>query len=150
MYLELGPVDVEVPALGNPVRVPALRNLWEMQIGYRSHGLTGELLPDWPVDLLVIAQEGGNPIAIDARSSTIVAALAGSGGWTFEPFASSLQSAIYAIGLLGSIVELHPDDLFDESDGVEPDQSRQAFELIAGRVGDDDASQMMTWLGWLT
>lgn len=150
LYLELGPVDVEIPALGNPVWVPALRNLWDTQIGYRIDGLTGEVLPDWPVELLVVAQEGGNPFAVDTRSSTIVAALAGSGKWTFEPFASSLQSAIYAIGLLGSIVELHSDELFDESDGVDPDQSRQALELVASRVGHDDASQMLRWLRWLT
>jgi hypothetical protein len=39
---------------------------------------------------------------------------------TFEPFASSLQSAIYAIGRLGSTVELDSGDLFDENDGVDP------------------------------
>ncbi len=150
MYIELGPVDVEIPALGNPLWVPALRNLWETQNGYRTDALTGEVLPDWPVELLVVAQEGGNPVAIDARSSTIVAAHAGAGRWTFEPFASSLRSAIYAIGQLGSLVELHGDELFDESDGVDPDQSRQALELVASRVGHGDAAQMLKWLGWLT
>jgi hypothetical protein len=150
MYLELGPVDVEIPALGNPIWVPALRDLWETQIGYRIHALTGETLPDWPVELLVVAQEGGNPIAIDTRSSTIEAALAGSGEWAFEPFASCLQSAIYAIGLLGSIVELNFDDLCDESGGVDSDQSRQALEMVATRVGHSDASQILKWLGWLT
>ena len=55
-YREVGPRNIHLSlAGGNPTVLPALSLLWDHQVGFRIHGNTGDEIPDWPHDWLVIA-----------------------------------------------------------------------------------------------
>ena len=45
-YAELGPDDVNIRGYGNGYYLPGLARLWAYQTGYRTHGHTGERIPD--------------------------------------------------------------------------------------------------------
>src|SRR5437867_3587372 len=63
MYYDVvGPVDVTIEGYGNPYFLPSLVKLWDFQAGYRWNGLTGEPIPDWNDDWLVVGDEAGDAL----------------------------------------------------------------------------------------
>lgn len=61
-YEMVGPSDVTVPSEGEPYFFPRLTSLWDVQAGYRYNALSGEPLPGWDDDWLVIVDRPADPI----------------------------------------------------------------------------------------
>jgi hypothetical protein len=122
-YAEVGPAGVEVPAPGNWFSFPTLVGLWELQSGYRWHGLTGERLPEWPDGWLVVAAQGGDPLVLDTTDGTLALLGHGRGGWDFgHELPGTLAEVAGAIALLGGLIEddvdeRRYDDDLDLTDG---------------------------------
>lgn len=148
MFRELGPDNFDVPAYGNNVRFPALKDLWKFQEGYRWDGLTGEHLVDWPDELLVVAAQGGDPIAIDRSTGTVVSALAGSGVWRFDLLSDSLVDAVLGIGVLGSILNEAEPDFCDDDSIVLKVHVDHATETLSRLMGSNTAHQLIRWAEW--
>lgn len=148
MYRELGPVHTTVPAYGNDVFFPALAELWSFQAGYRWHGLTAEDLPDWPDQLLVVANSGGDPIAVDRANNTVLFALHGTGDWQFEHLSNSLLDVVLGLGLLGSIVHEAGPNLCDDDSLVLPKYVDHALRSLNDLVGASTAARLIQWAGW--
>lgn len=147
LYRELGPLDVDVPSHGNDVFLPRLAGLWDLQAGYRWHAVSGAPV-DWPDELLVVAQQGGDPIAVDRGTGEVQVALAGSGAGRFEPFADGLASAVFTLGVLGSIVD-GADELCDDDSLVLPEHVDHAQHTLTDALGAGAAVRILRWTGWL-
>jgi hypothetical protein len=113
-YFDLGASDVSIESYGNPIFLPSLSRLWEHQIGYRYHGLTGERIEDWDDDWLVIADEGADPFIYSRSSGTILYAFHGQGEWQPSELFSDLPAMVTSFAILGEIVVSAGNDFTDE------------------------------------
>lgn len=76
--------------------------LIERQSGYAYNGITQELLTDWPLNFVVIGDDGGDPYCIDISSvsngdAPIYTAEHGQGKWGFEQVSDSFISFLKSI-----------------------------------------------------
>lgn len=150
MYLDLGPIDVEIPSVGNPVYVPKLARLWSYQEGYRWHGLTKEPLTEWQHDLLVVADLAGDPVVLSMQDQGVSVGQHGLGHWAFEPLSASLLPAITGLGVVGEYVaNVGWAELVDDNDTILPEHVDTARSRIAARAGDDVACRLLAWLDWI-
>ena len=124
---------------GNPVNIPALKDLWSHQACYRWHGHTGERLPNWPDHWLVIATEGSNPFILDMQDGQVYFALAG-GKPRPTLFAPDLLTAIGALATVANSMRELGDQAFDDT-----------FELLSSArlqvLADLDQFLAGTWDG---
>ena len=93
-YAQVGPVDLTIQVTGNPIVCPALKRLANVQIGYRTHGNTGERIPNWPDRWLTIFHQGADPYIYDSDSGEVLFAIAGGGIWRPKKIASDLPTAV--------------------------------------------------------
>lgn len=148
-FAELGPVDVSVPAYGNPYFLPSLSKLWDHQSGYRTHGITHERLSDWDDDWLVIADEGGDPFIVSRGSGTVLHAFHGEGVWLPTHMFDSLVEMVTTFGIIGEIVASAGHSLTDDSQMILP----QYREVVRRRIGqflhsDERVDTVVSSLGW--
>ena len=85
------PKTFDMPWIVEDLDFYGLEDLADRQVGYRSHGITGECIPDWPEDRFVIAAWAGNPIPVGLDGS-ICNSMHGVGSWTFSRIAPNLPS----------------------------------------------------------
>lgn len=113
LYSILGPSELMICAGGNPVDIPTLKNLWSFQNGYRWHGMTGERLPGWKENWLVIAKEGANPFIFDTENGNVYFDIAGG---KFEPklFSTDLITALGAIATVANTLSAMGDDAYHD------------------------------------
>lgn len=133
----VGHAGLTVPNVGNPFSIPPLSRLWQLQAGYRWHGITGERLADWPDHWLVVADQGADPFIFDLRTGAIQFARHGTGAWEDdEPiFADILQMAA-CLGTVGQFVEEAGDDLFLDDDSVDPAQRARLVKQLVPLLGN--------------
>ncbi len=113
-YAELGPDDVSIPGYGNGYFLPSLANLWAYQTGYRTHGHTGERLPDWEEDWLVIGDEGADPFIFSRERGVVLRAYHGEGKWQPQELFRNLAETVTTLAILGEIVATAGTSLTDE------------------------------------
>lgn len=85
-------VRIELPA-GRIALWPP-KELIELQVGYRWHGFTGRLLPDWDGRFVVFAEDEGEPLALrlDEEDGPVWFAPRTEGRCTFSVRSPSLAS----------------------------------------------------------
>lgn len=133
----VGYAGLTVPNVGNPFSIPPLSRLWQLQAGYRWHGITGERLADWPDHWLVVADQGADPFIFDLRTGVIQFARHGAGAWQDDApiFADILQMAV-CLGTVGQFVEEAGDDLFLDDDSVDPAHRARLVKRLVPLLGD--------------
>lgn len=148
-YREFGAADVEITGYGNSFFLPSLARLWEHQVGYRSHALTGERIKEWDNDWLVIADSGGDPFIYSRGSGKILFAMHGAGEWRPTELFADLPQMVTALAVLGEAVKVAGDDLTDEDDSLSRSFIETATEKLS-RVLDrpEQAGLMLRELGW--
>jgi hypothetical protein len=150
-YDQVGPVDIVLRAYGNPTRLPSLAHLWDQQTGYRSHGETGERIPGWPDDWLVVASSGGDPYIYDTSSGLILFARHGEGAWQGQKRFPNLPVMASCLATLSSIVSAAGEDFLNDDFDVRPKYRDAAIAAVARIVGSvDSAERVVGHAGWGT
>ena len=78
------PKTFDMPWIVEDLDFYGLEELSDRQVGYRSHGITGERIPDWPEDRFVIAAWAANPITVGSDGS-IPYSVHDGGSWILFP-----------------------------------------------------------------
>ena len=148
-YADLGALDVEIDAYGNPIFLPSLARLWAYQIGYRFHGLTGERIVDWDEDWLVVADAGGDPFIFSRRTGGILHAFHGEGEWRPTELFADLPAMATSFAVLGEIVRSAGDDFTDDDCLIE-ERFVAAAKAELSRVlnSEAQAETVLDALGW--
>jgi len=148
-YKEVGPIDLDIQAYGDPWYLPSLAELWNLQAGYRFHPDTKERFEDWSDDWLVVAYEGGDPYIFDIRTETILHDYHGRGVWKPEPMFRGLAEMVSVFSVLGGIAMKAGDDLTDEHGNIHSAYYRDAAQSLE-RILDDRGGSVTTLssLGW--
>jgi hypothetical protein len=127
-YGEIGPMDVAVEAHGDAYFFPRLASLWDIQAGYRYNALSGNPLPEWNEDWLVVADHGGDPFILSIESGAVLLATRGSGSWTPRRLFDDLVEMAAVLATLGNTARRGPLE------------RPSATEAVAALVGDRAAA----------
>lgn len=147
-YADVGPKDVCIEGYGNPTTIPALKNLWEFQAGYRWNGLTNKPIEDWPSDWLVVASEGGDPYIFDMKTNRILFAQHGTGEWDAGEIYSDINTMAACIAVLGCVI-LESNNFEDEDCNINPECRKDAIERLTKILGDPtEAESVVETAGW--
>lgn len=148
-YQDVGPRDVTIESYGNPFFLPSLSGLWEFQGGYRWNSLSGEVLPDWDDDWLVVADQGGAPFILSCQTGRILFAEHGTGLWEPGELFVDLITMAYCLVALGEVV-LEAGDRFTDDDGyISAQFHRAAKQVLANILGTTaEADAVLASLGW--
>lgn len=141
-YAEIGPSSITIENHGNPYFLPSLASLWQFQTGYRWHGITGERLPEWDDDWLVVADEGGDPFILSISTGAILYAHHGEGVWEPEVIYPDIFTMAACMAILGSIVKDARNDFTDQECRIRPRHQAEAmrrFEEILGSRAEAEA-----------
>jgi hypothetical protein len=147
-YAELGPVDVSIENYGNPYLLPSFSHLWEHQVGYRTHGISGERLSDWDDDWLVIADQGGDPFIFSRSTGSILHAYHGEGVWEPRQYFDSLHEMVTCFAILGEIVDSAGGDFTDEECLIRPHFREAARARVLAFAGPSRVDEIVANLGW--
>ena len=148
----VGHAGLTVPTTGNPFSIPPLSRLWQLQAGYRWHGITGERLAGWPDHWLVVADQGADPFILDLRTGAIQFARHGAGAWEEDAplFADILEMAA-CLGTIGQVWDEAGDTIFTDEDDCEVDPAHRArliarlAPLLGGTAAAEDIADVFGW-----
>ena len=129
-YREIGPLGrfinervgfsgVSIPTVGNPFHLPPLARLWDLQAGYRWHGITRQRLEDWDDSWLVIASQGGDPLIFKRETGEILFARHGGPWEPIEVFADIITMTA-CLATIGNVCIEAEDDLLTDDERINP------------------------------
>jgi len=146
-YRDVGPADITIEGYGNPTYIPRLSRLWEHQVGYRWNGLTGDPIPDWNTDWIVVADEGADPyIYFHGR---ILFAQHGSGVWEPDEMYTDLYTMAACLATLGAVVLSGGSDLTDDDGFIRPKFRAEAISRLTDVLGDNTSAEaIIEAAGW--
>jgi hypothetical protein len=148
-YQEIGPVNITIKSYGNPFFLPSLASLWEFQAGYRWNGNTGEPIPAWDDDWLVVADAGGDPFILSRGSGAVLFAQHGVGQWDAGTLFEDVIAMAACLGALGGVVLDAGSGFTDEDSNIRPEHCAAADHLLIAILGSRDrADAVLTSLGW--
>ena len=102
-YAEVGPMDVAIEATGDAYFLPRLASLWDIQAGYRYNALSGNPLPGWDEDWLVVADHGGDPFILSLATSEVLLAKKGAAAWDPRPLFADVVEMAAVLATLGNV-----------------------------------------------
>ena len=145
----VGHAGLTVPTAGNPFSLPTLARLWELQGGYRWHGITGERIAEWPDHWLVVADQGADPFIFDLNTGAIQFARHGEGAWKDDApiFADILEMAA-CLGTIGQVWDEAGEDIFMEDCSVNPVHRARLIERLAPLIGASEAGDIADLFDW--
>lgn len=147
-YSNIGPSDIYIEGYGNPTTIPALKNLWNHQAGYRWNGLTNEPIEDWPANWIVVADEGGDPYIFDMETNGILFAQHGTGEWDAGEIYPDITTMAACIATLCCII-LDTEDFTDDDFNINPECRAEAIERLTKILGDkSEAESIIEMAGW--
>jgi hypothetical protein len=148
-YREVGPLDVCVPSYGNSFFLPSLSRLWPFQAGYRWNGLSGEPIPGWKDDWLVVADQGGDPFILSRSSGVVLHDQHGRGAWDPSEIFPDLETMAACLGQLGAVVVSAGEGFTDEDCRIRAEFHAEALAGLRRLVGlPMDAKSILEALGW--
>ena len=137
IYESAGPVGLTLSAGGNPVCIPPLHRLLDLQAGYAWQSTPDERYSDWPASWWVIAEQGGDPFIFDASTGQVTFAFHGAGRWTPKPFAPDLCTAVGALATVANAHEALLESGQNLDDGLTPECRAQIIAALARFVGSE-------------
>ncbi len=148
-HAHVGPTGVSLDIGGNPVDIPPLHKLWQLQAGYRWDAVGGERLADWSEHWLVIADQGADPFILDTASGNVLFAFHGAGAWAPTPLATSLETAFGGLATMANAMAELGDDAFDDSDELLATARATVTSSLASYLGSAaQATQFLDALEW--
>ena len=142
-------MEVMVEGYGNPYFFPSLARLWDLQAGYRWHGLTGDRIPEWQDDWIVVTTAGGDPYIFDASSGHILFAYHGAGAWEPDVCFSDLPTMALCIATLGAIVRSAGEAFVDDDFNVRPEHREHAVLELTRILGSrPEAEAILAQAEW--
>jgi len=148
-YEEVGPVDVTVESTGNPFFLPSLARLWDFQAGYHWHGQTGDRIPEWKDEWIVVMSNGGDPAIFDASTSRVLFAYHGAGAWEPDDWFPDLSTMALCIATLGTIVRSAGEDFMDDDFNIRPEYQEQAISELTRILGSQvEAEAIVVQAEW--
>ncbi len=150
-YREIGPLGefvnekvgfagVSIPTVGNPFDLWPLARLWDLQAGYRWHGITKQRLEDWDDSWLVIADQGGDPFIFKLSTGEILFAQHGGGAWNPEVIFPDIITMTACLATIGSVYNEAEDDLWTEDESVNPVFRAILETRLAAILGSESAA----------
>lgn len=150
-YREIGPLGdfindrvgfagVSISTVGNPFDLWPLARLWDLQAGYRWHGLTGERLEGWDDAWLMIASQGGDPFIFKLSSGEILFAQHGGGAWNPEVIFPDIITMTACLATIGQVCDEAGDDLWTEDESVNPAFRAILETRLTAILGDASAA----------
>jgi hypothetical protein len=130
----------EFQQLGNPIVLYGLeedQRLGFEQPGYTKHGLTGEPLEGWMSAWFLLADQGGDPIAVDlSRGDTqVLQAMHGASAWKFRPIADTIGQFVLCAAALHHTMVKWWDQLVDDGQGFRLPPDAASWYLPRMRIG---------------
>ncbi|MBN6112372.1 hypothetical protein [Xanthomonas bonasiae] len=148
-HAHVGPTGVSLDIGGNPVDIPPLHKLWQLQAGYRWNAVSGERLADWSEQWLVVADQGADPFILDVASGEVLFAFHGAGAWQPKRLAASLDSAFGGLATIANAMAELGDDAFDETDELRATARAAVASSLASYLGSAaQAAQFLDALEW--
>lgn len=127
----VGPVGSTLVVGGNPVCIPPLYKLCNLQAGYAwSHNAEAKL-PGWNENWLVIAEQGGDPFILDQSCGQVLFAFHGAGSWRPKFFAENLFQAFGALATVATTFISLDDNAF-----VDCEITKAALSVIESQLSD--------------
>lgn len=129
-YREIGPLGryindrvgysgVSIPTVGNPFNLPPLSRLWDLQAGYRWHGISGQRLEGWDDAWLVIADQGADPLIYHRQTGEILFDRHG-GPWNPLVIFPDIITMTACLATIGSVCVDAEDDLWTDDERINP------------------------------
>lgn len=139
----------ELPWVTGGVEVLGSSALADGQIGYRVHGLTGQIIKDWPGNWLVLAHLDGDPFVVDTAlfGSPVRLARHGAGRWDPKPFAGSLAAFGSFLGIWAALMSEFDGSVFDDDFKLRPEflsEAKDRCEPVLGVVGAHTLVDLLT------
>ena len=148
-YRDVGPVDITIEGYGNPTYLPSLAHLWEHQAGYRWNGATGEPIPEWNDDWIVVADEGADPFIFSIADGAILYAHHGTGSWDADRLYANINAMAACMATLGGVVLDAGDTFTDENSNINPEHRASAVARLTELLGDArEAEIIVETAGW--
>ncbi len=148
-YTAVGPLNVLLPAYGDPCFLPRLADLWSYQAGYRWNGLTGKLIVDWPDQWLVIADQGADPFIFSRETGVVYHDRHGGGKWEPKPIFPTLEAMVTCLLVIASVVPKSERDLTDKQGPIKETYRQQVIDrLFALGESPDSMRAALKRLGW--
>lgn len=150
-YDAFGPLDLSLPTYGNDYFLPRLSSLWQYQQGYRWNALTGEMLPDWADEWLVIADQGADPFIFSRTTGAILFDQHGNGVWSPTDIFPNLEAMSNCLLTLASLVKsIGKQSLTNEQGYVKTAYQAEAIQQLNPIwPSPTQINQALTLLGWL-
>ena len=127
----VGPVGLTLVVGGNPVCIPPLYKLFNLQTGYAWLHNPEEKLPGWNENWLVIAEQGGDPFILDLSCGQVLFAFHGAGSWQPKFFAENLFQAFGALATVAATFISLDDNAF-----VDCELTKAALSVIENQLSD--------------
>ncbi|MBC9246328.1 SMI1/KNR4 family protein [Paracoccus sp. 11-3] len=132
------PVDVVPESLWGDITFYPFAALDDQQIGYAIDGRTGEAVADWPPNMLVVADCGGNPIMLDPSvEGEVFFAIHGMGSWDPQPVAKDISGFFKLLIAWLETSQQRGEGLYDETYELDPDSLALFRDLAAAQCVDD-------------
>ena len=137
-YTRHNPADAVVGSIWQDITFYPFAGLDGQQIGYATDGRTGEPIMDWPPNMLVIADSGGDPIMLDPSvDGEVFFAVQGMGYWDPQPIARDISGVLKLSIAWLEVSEQRGDELYDDTYDLHP-ASIALFRDLAASQGIED------------
>lgn len=131
-YTRHNPVEVVVESIWDDITFYPFADLDDQQIGYATDGRTGDAVADWPSNMLVIADSGGDPIMLDPSvDGEVFCAAHGMGTWDPQPIAQDIGGLLTLSIAWLEMSERCGDELYDDTDDLHPASIALFHDLAA-------------------
>lgn len=143
IYESVGSVGISLSAGGNPVSIPPLHKLFNLQAGYAWQSDPSQPFDDWPAHWLVVAEQGGDPFIHDSRTGQVFFAFHGAGNWEPTFFAPDLLTAMGALATVANAHEALSEQELNLDDGLTPAGKAKIMSALAKFLGSEDEAQRL-------
>lgn len=141
-YSRHNPVEVVIESFWQDITFSPFADLDDQQIGYATDGRTGDTVADWPANMLVIADSGGDPIMLDPSvDGEVFFAVHGMGTWDPRPIAQDIGGLLKLSIAWLEMSEQRGDGLYDDTDELHPSSIALFRDLAAAQGVDDEHIQ---------
>lgn len=153
-YATFGPADLFLTSYGNPYFLPALKNLWAHQAGYRwevldaKKPLEGRRVEDWDDDWLVVGDEGGDPLILSCSTGRVLGAEHGRGAWEPSDVFESVEQMAAVLTAIGAVCESAGTDLTDDDGFIRPRWRAFLEADVDGALGSSTCAHVLEALGF--
>ncbi|WP_086932252.1 hypothetical protein [Agarilytica rhodophyticola] len=147
---KIGPIGLEIESFREPISIPPLFKLWELQSGYRWHGNTGERLNDWKDTWIVVAECCGDPFVLDVSSGEMLFGFHGAGKWDLASIAADINTAFGALSVIGStLLNAGEEGYDDEMCDYTEDTKKKVIEALSTFLNsENEASELLAVFEW--